>query len=169
MMFFFLTIRRPPRSTRTDTLFPYTTLFRSLVEGDVLTHVKSGSMDLVGRKRVYEGIDEGRPPRPIHRKGADIDHRGLLRVRGRGLCPTTSMVVGMDVEKDEAAMHGFDASQHLLQHGVIRVVEGERSITVGLRQCIFPHIQPPGLIRQKIHRHLTLAVEADLQPGPKAR
>src|SRR3546814_14556212 len=27
--FFFLRIRRPPRSTRTDTLFPYTTLFRS--------------------------------------------------------------------------------------------------------------------------------------------
>src|SRR3546814_15504082 len=27
---FFLMIRRPPRSTRTDTLFPYTTLFRSL-------------------------------------------------------------------------------------------------------------------------------------------
>src|SRR3546814_20571536 len=26
---FFLMIRRPPRSTRTDTLFPYTTLFRS--------------------------------------------------------------------------------------------------------------------------------------------
>src|SRR3546814_12905108 len=29
--FFFLMIRRPPRSTRTDTLFPYTTLFRSAV------------------------------------------------------------------------------------------------------------------------------------------
>src|SRR3546814_1686211 len=27
--FFFLMIRRPPRSTRTDTLFPYTTLFRT--------------------------------------------------------------------------------------------------------------------------------------------
>src|SRR3546814_20375349 len=27
--FFFLMIRRPPRSTRTDTLFPYTTLFLS--------------------------------------------------------------------------------------------------------------------------------------------
>src|SRR3546814_19535533 len=27
---FFLMIRRPPRSTRTDTLFPYTTLFRSI-------------------------------------------------------------------------------------------------------------------------------------------
>src|SRR3546814_2074498 len=34
MFFFFLMIRRPPRSTRTDTLFPYTTLFRS---GDLLT------------------------------------------------------------------------------------------------------------------------------------
>src|SRR3546814_13519015 len=29
MYFFFLIIRRPPRSTRTDTLFPYPTLFRS--------------------------------------------------------------------------------------------------------------------------------------------
>src|SRR3546814_2852991 len=28
-LLFFLMIRRPPRSTRTDTLFPYTTLFRS--------------------------------------------------------------------------------------------------------------------------------------------
>src|SRR3546814_8978031 len=29
VVFFFLILRRPPRSTRTDTLFPYTTLFRS--------------------------------------------------------------------------------------------------------------------------------------------
>src|SRR3546814_4635393 len=33
--FFFLMIRRPPRSTRTDTLFPYTTLFRSHGPGAV--------------------------------------------------------------------------------------------------------------------------------------
>src|SRR3546814_4942539 len=32
-MLFFVMIRRPPRSTRTDTLFPYTTLFRS--DGDL--------------------------------------------------------------------------------------------------------------------------------------
>src|SRR3546814_8491654 len=31
-LFFFLIIRRPPRSTRTDTLFPYTTLFRSITK-----------------------------------------------------------------------------------------------------------------------------------------
>src|SRR3546814_8690420 len=39
--FFFLMIRRPPRSTRTDTLFPYTTLFRSplhpRVDGPTIT------------------------------------------------------------------------------------------------------------------------------------
>src|SRR3546814_16494222 len=34
-VFFFLMIRRPPRSTRTDTLFPYTTLFRSDRPGTV--------------------------------------------------------------------------------------------------------------------------------------
>src|SRR3546814_7815640 len=33
---FFLRIRRPPRSTRTDTLFPYTTLFRSRKNGQRL-------------------------------------------------------------------------------------------------------------------------------------
>src|SRR3546814_7094673 len=31
-------IRRPPRSTRTDTLFPYTTLFRSIGSGYTLLH-----------------------------------------------------------------------------------------------------------------------------------
>src|SRR3546814_2798735 len=34
-VFFFLMIRRPPRSTRTDTLFPYTTLFRSWLVPEV--------------------------------------------------------------------------------------------------------------------------------------
>src|SRR3546814_16118588 len=36
-MFFCLMIRRPPRSTRTDTLFPYTTLFRSHCVGGMGT------------------------------------------------------------------------------------------------------------------------------------
>src|SRR3546814_19019151 len=31
LLLFFVMIRRPPRSTRTDTLFPYTTLFRSVI------------------------------------------------------------------------------------------------------------------------------------------
>src|SRR3546814_15276101 len=36
---FFLMIRRPPRSTRTDTLFPYTTLFRSEVTQRGMTSI----------------------------------------------------------------------------------------------------------------------------------
>src|SRR3546814_5754426 len=41
VIFFFLMIRRPPRSTRTDTLFPYTTLFRSIdANGIVSVHAK---------------------------------------------------------------------------------------------------------------------------------
>src|SRR3546814_7315619 len=36
--FVFLRIRRPPRSTRTDTLFPYTTLFRSHHRLDLARH-----------------------------------------------------------------------------------------------------------------------------------
>src|SRR3546814_20605856 len=43
--FFFLMIRRPPRSTRTDTLFPYTTLFRSKLLAD------GGEARAVMRKR----------------------------------------------------------------------------------------------------------------------
>src|SRR3546814_21083389 len=49
LSFFFLMIRRPPRSTRTDTLFPYTTLFRS----PALT------IKRVGSKRGSGAIDKG--------------------------------------------------------------------------------------------------------------
>src|SRR3546814_3371164 len=40
--FFFLMIRRPPRSTRTDTLFPYTTLFRSPMSSGCSTRIPPG-------------------------------------------------------------------------------------------------------------------------------
>src|SRR3546814_12990894 len=40
-LFFFLMIRRPPRSTRTDTLFPYTTLFRSALSAVPLAYGQS--------------------------------------------------------------------------------------------------------------------------------
>src|SRR3546814_6731590 len=43
-------IRRPPRSTRTDTLFPYTTLFRSIVYGGMV--VLAG---VLGNKQVALG------------------------------------------------------------------------------------------------------------------
>src|SRR3546814_6745859 len=44
MVFVFLRIRRPPRSTRTDTLFPYTTLFRSPM-GDAVEGLEQRSVE----------------------------------------------------------------------------------------------------------------------------
>src|SRR3546814_14489743 len=38
MIFVFLMIRLPPRSTRTDTLFPYTTLFRSMFQAPMASY-----------------------------------------------------------------------------------------------------------------------------------
>src|SRR3546814_20330143 len=51
-VFFCLMIRRPPRSTRTDTLFPYTTLFRS--------HAAAGARQRRAGRR-YHGHRECRP------------------------------------------------------------------------------------------------------------
>src|SRR3546814_19068810 len=63
MFCFFLMIRRPPRSTRTDTLFPYTTLFRS-------------------RRQHLLGQLGGERAAPAHQR---IDHRlGRARERGKG-------------------------------------------------------------------------------------
>src|SRR3546814_16787274 len=45
--FFFLMIRRPPRSTRTDTLFPYTTLFRSHSCADIRARYYCGGERVV--------------------------------------------------------------------------------------------------------------------------
>src|SRR3546814_939862 len=54
-------IRRPPRSTRTDTRFPYTTLFRSLAGGD------RAEAHAVGVARNDDAIAAGH----VHRAGMD--------------------------------------------------------------------------------------------------
>src|SRR3546814_5661232 len=76
--FFFLMIRRPPRPTRTDTLFPYTTLFRSGA-GDFLT----GFGDLAGQvfldlQAAGEHVDDSRNLRQAqHAPGGDVRHMSL--------------------------------------------------------------------------------------------
>src|SRR3546814_8665345 len=62
-------MRRPPRSTRTDTLFPYTTLFRSLLVGD--RHRRS---DLAQHGWVVK-------KRPGRRSPSAEQQRGALRDR----------------------------------------------------------------------------------------
>src|SRR3546814_18064416 len=82
LFFFFLMIRRPPRSTRTDTLFPYTTLFRSAVGRIVLgtagrpvrTKIRACTHDIADVRR-----DAGGRPYPFFRQrrilGSRIPHR----------------------------------------------------------------------------------------------
>src|SRR3546814_2798389 len=50
-------IRRPPRSTRTDTLFPYTTLFRSALSKDFEAKWKGRLADAAGKSGA-EGIGQ---------------------------------------------------------------------------------------------------------------
>src|SRR3546814_9462036 len=52
-------IRRPPRSTRTDTLFPYTTLFRSRAGAERVVEGKQPRLDLVDRE-AGDGAGEAR-------------------------------------------------------------------------------------------------------------
>src|SRR3546814_19895844 len=74
--FFFLMIRRPPRSTRTDTLFPYTTLFRS-ADREILEAALHEADHLVapGRRqdevgvRVIEGEQAVAPFRQLEEVG----------------------------------------------------------------------------------------------------
>src|SRR3546814_17284693 len=58
LCFFFLMIRRPPRSTRTDTLFPYTTLFRSATAGADLMQV--GKRGDLSHMRDAARVEHGR-------------------------------------------------------------------------------------------------------------
>src|SRR3546814_21191654 len=72
-------LRRPPRSTRTDTLFPYTTLFRSLLSGAVSSDVLE--VEPVGRRLVEVVLDGAHLPGPADRVARL--HADLLAVVGR--------------------------------------------------------------------------------------
>src|SRR3546814_20136942 len=58
---FFLMIRRPPRSTRTDTLFPYTTLFRSFSSCCITVPLDRAAA--TGKNRRSRGAGDGRRKR----------------------------------------------------------------------------------------------------------
>src|SRR3546814_19948781 len=58
---FFLLKRRPPRSTRTDTLFPYTTLFRSTRKRPWLPAISISSKGFRSHVR-HRGLDDARRP-----------------------------------------------------------------------------------------------------------
>src|SRR3546814_1517247 len=85
MFFFFLMIRRPPRSTRTDTLFPYTTLFRSVTDPMreyVLTKLKriERHFDHLISAEVILSVEKlnHRAEATIHASGADLHAEATL-------------------------------------------------------------------------------------------
>src|SRR3546814_595510 len=122
VVFFFLMIRRPPRSTRTDTLFPYTTLFRSVqlrrgrravrvaddgatdrTEADISGHVhaelvpldaveQSGDVDLAAGLAV--AVDAGEDRRHALHHPRQVEPGGRFGAVQEG--------VGMGVRIDEA-------------------------------------------------------------------
>src|SRR3546814_3311402 len=86
-------IRRPPRSTRTDTLFPYTTLFRSgtLWPGRSDAHVRRQPQEHPDRLQIPRSRDQpdlcGR-----HRRGRSEEHtselQSLMRLSSAVICLT---------------------------------------------------------------------------------
>src|SRR3546814_12776001 len=92
--FFFLMIRRPPRSTRTDTLFPYTTLFRSaevnMKAGSLYYHFASKDELATEVMRigveaieavVRRGLDDATDRSPAERLSMDAIGRASCRER----------------------------------------------------------------------------------------
>src|SRR3546814_11400377 len=108
-MFFFLSIRRPPRSTRTDTLFPYTTLFRSrAVDPEDL-------VVLAARRRAAAGsaVDARRRGIPA-RTAAVAAHRGA---EDRAVGPASEAlraapVRGLAAQPPDAAVQRARTERH---------------------------------------------------------
>src|SRR3546814_21016992 len=77
-------IRRPPRSTRTDTLFPYTTLFRSIGERREIAELDHQ------RVAVPTGFARGCSVEPLLRASSprlDLDETGMFRRPEIRACP----------------------------------------------------------------------------------
>src|SRR3546814_17181959 len=100
---FFFMIRRPPRSTRTDTLFPYTTLFRSMNSWDDIfvnppvptaaSAVASVASSEHVARRIPPNVAEPRRCGGIVKAGQSVGARRaslLLRRRPDGVTPKCS-------------------------------------------------------------------------------
>src|SRR3546814_12564531 len=116
LFFFFLMIRRPPRSTRTDTLFPYTTLFRSpraLARAIIIELARRGiddDMMRVGARQEARAIEI--EAEPVHRL---LRHPAALRAAHEGAeadimlaHPAHVLHIGAEIlGQGGGAQHGF--------------------------------------------------------------
>src|SRR3546814_17238755 len=98
---FFVMRRRPPRSTRYDTLFPYTTLFRSSAELDMAVQevselgIGSGPSSIeLGLRLRYEITREFAPYIGVHYESDLFDTADFTREEG-GEADAVSFVAGV--------------------------------------------------------------------------
>src|SRR3546814_10521908 len=118
-------IRRPPRSTRTDTLFPYTTLFRSFVIKEATGHFdlayRVNVMGLYGRSLAKRAIQLS-PQEPG--AGAIVD---FVRCSYLGLDNHPSIVRGaVDAITDYGSLH-WSCARTRLSFALLRDLEAEIS------------------------------------------
>src|SRR3546814_3476100 len=92
MCFVFLMIRRPPRSTRTDTLFPYTTLFRS-PHAQVAEHQFA-----VGHLRAHEAVVE---PGFMRSEEHTSELQSLMRISYAVFCLKKKKIQDVDGTKSK--------------------------------------------------------------------
>src|SRR3546814_16196585 len=98
-------IRRPPRSTRTDTLVPYTTLFRSVAAAGIgLDHLQHGADVLLHRqaaedRRLLRQVADPEPGAAVHRQAGYVvpDQRDRAGI-------------GRDPAGDDVAAGGLDGA-----------------------------------------------------------
>src|SRR3546814_1942993 len=109
--FFFLMIRRPPRSTRTDTLLPYTTLFRSQQTRAAInagTVGQNGQQDEKKNALEESLVELARVAR--HRATVGKDHRPR-KVRG----PTVKLTVDEVGDPSEEQANGRGAGDQVAE------------------------------------------------------
>src|SRR3546814_10145601 len=119
-MFFVLMIRRPPRSTRIDTLFPYTTLFRSAVRGDERRAGLEARADFGGGADAFFGVEEVKRQqacRAVEGSGGGVvdsafDQVGAVRVRPQHFaCEVEHWACRIDPGEAPAGMR-FRSEEH---------------------------------------------------------
>src|SRR3546814_4857107 len=85
-IFFFLMRRRPPRSTRTDTLFPYTTLFRSRPAAPPAVRCRRGSWPAPTREVPRNGARRFPAECPVRSEEHTSELQSLMRISYAVFC-----------------------------------------------------------------------------------
>src|SRR3546814_5922342 len=118
--FFFLRIRRPPRSTRTDTLFPYTTLFRArelrsrgrfrtMAEPNLLELLDIVALGTVADVVALKGLNRAFVAQGLDRKSTRSELQSLMRISYAVFCLK---------KKKEHTKHKLVHNQQLLSNTV---------------------------------------------------